>query len=434
MALGTPAYIADLGSESPSIELLNALPLSESQVQDKERAFLQRPIDLAPQLLPIQDFYSRVTSVCSLGMEIPVDVGGGRIGYIDNMFVTNDAHLVLVETKLHSNREAFRDVVAQVLQYGIAISGMSVPDFEACLHKSAIADSDPAAASKLKSRETIMGRVDALAGENKFPDMVHDFEDKLESYLRTGEMLYLVVSDEIHASIKKMTDWLNNIGGSNPYTFGLIELQFYKSGDGKSVAVPRTLLRTKEIARHVVVVNIDWVAKTAKQVRNEQTQSEGGGMSLTTRQVKNDGPPMTKDRLLAEAKAKSDKAHAVLSELLSGLESLGLDSRATSTTLQYGLLQENDFYPLVGLYVLSLYSHLPTRLIATIGDSAFVEHKRALNALARFYRPGDVDDPGKKMNELNPAYESLAGKVSDFVAVIGATRDKAMAALSAERA
>ena len=433
MAHGIPAFIANLGSESPEIELLKTLPLSESQVRDKERAFLQLPIDLAPQLLPIRDFYSTVTSVFSLGMEIPVDVGGGRTGYIDNVFVTNDAHLVLVETKLHSNREAFRDVVAQILQYGIAINGMSVTDFEGCLRKSAIADSDPAAGSKLKSRETIMDRVDALAEEKKLP-LVYDFEDKLESYLRTGEMLYLVVSDKVHASVERMTHWLNEKGGGAPYTFGLIELQFYKAGDGKSVAIPRTLLRTKEIARHSVAVKIDWAAKTWSTVTGVQVETEGGGISITEGLVKTAGPPMTKDRLLAEVKAKSDKAYAVVSELLPALDSLELDSRATPTTLQYGLLQDRDFYPLVNLSGLSLYSHIPTRLIATIGDTAFVEHKQALNKLAPFYRPDEAGDPAKKMNELVPPYESLAGKVSEFVAVIAATRDKAVAALSEERA
>jgi len=433
MARGVPAFIADLGSDSPRIDLLKTLPLSESDVHEKEKLFLQRPIDLAPQLLPIRDFYTTVTSVCSLGMEIPVDVGGGRTGYIDNVFVTNDGHLVLVETKLHSNREAFRDVIAQILQYGIAISGMSVAEFEACLRKSAIADSDLGAASKLKASETIKGRVEALAEENKFPDLVDDFEDKLENYLRTGEMLYLVLSDEIHASVKRMTDWLNDKGGSAPYTLGLIELKFYKSSDGTSVIVPRTLLRTKEIARHVVVVNIDWAAKTVKSVLNEQTQTDGGGTSITARPVKAAGPPMTKDRLQAEVKEKSNDAYAVVSELLPALESLELDSKETPSTFQFGIMSPRDageFYPLLSLYTSGTYSHLPTSLIAVIGDTAFVEHKRALNAVAPFYRPGEVDDPAKKANELQVRYETLAGHVEELVSAIRATKDKALAALS----
>ena len=426
MAHGIPAFISDIGSRSPP-ELLRRISLSGKDEHSFQEDYLQTLLDDAPQLLPVRDFYPTVKSLYSLGRDIPVDLGGKQ-GYIDNLFVTDDAHLVLVETKLHRNPEGIREVVAQTFQYGEAINAMSLMQLESCLRKGLNQG------TALRPEQTILARVQALAETEVNLELVDDFEDRLETHIRTGEILYLIVADGIRASVKRMAHWLNEIGGSAPpYQFGLIEIQFYKSADGRSVVIPRTLLRTKEISRHVVVVNIQGAGATVSTVVEDQAKTEGGGTLVVPRPVKAAGSPLTKDKLLAEVKAKSEKAHAVLIELLSGLASLGLDSKATPTTLQYGLKQgDDDFYSLVNLCVPSMYSHLPVKLIAAIGDSAFVEHKRALNALAPFYHPGDVDDPSKKVNELAPPYERLAGKVSEFVAVIGATRDKVVTALSAE--
>jgi len=423
MARGIPAFIADIVGRSPP-ELLRPISLWGKDEQSFQEDYLQELLDNSPQLLPVRDFYPMVTSLCSLGREIPVDLGNKQ-GFIDNLFVTNDAHLVLVETKLHRNPEGIREVVAQTFQYGEAINAMSLMQLEGCIRKGL------KQGNALRPEQTILARVQELAASGEVSELIEDFEDRLETHTRTGEILYLIVADGIRASVERMTHWLNEIGGSAPHKFGLIELRFYKSSDGRSVVIPRTLLRTKEISRHVVVVNIQGAGATVSAVVNEMAKTESGGTSITPRPVKAAGPPMTKDRLLAEAKAKSDTAHEVLRELILGLESLGLDSKATPETFQYGLKQgDDDFYSLLTLQLPSMYSNLPTKLIATIGDTAFVEHKRAMNAVAPFYRPEEVDDPSKKVNGLAPPYECLAGKVSDFVAVIGATRDKVVAALS----
>ena len=428
MAHGTPAYIANINART-SPELLTPISLSRGDEHSFQEDYLQTLLDNTPQLLPVRDFYRTVTALYSLGREIPVDLGKKQ-GYIDNLFVTNDAHLVLVETKLHRNPEGIREVVAQTFQYGAAINSMSLMQLEECIRKG------QKQGNALAQEETIRARVQAQAAEARESEgLVDDFEDQLETHIRTGELLYLIVGDGVHESVERITRWLNQSGGGAPYKFGLVELRFYKTDSGGSVVVPRTLLRTKEVARHVVVVNVRGAAETVSTVVNEQTQTEGGGTSITSRAIKTAGPAMTRDTLLAEVKAKSNDAYVVVSELLPALEAAGLDSRATSSTLQFGLLSQpeaGEFYPLLALYSSGTYSHLPTSLIAVIGDSAFVEHKRALNAVAPFYRPGEVDDPAKKANELQVRYEELAGHVEELVGVILATRNKALAALSPE--
>jgi len=425
VARGTPAFIASINART-SPELLTPIALSRSDEHTFPEDYLQTLLDNTPQLLPVRDFYETVTALYSLGREIPVDLGNKQ-GFIDNLFVTNDAHLVLVETKLYRNPEGIREVVAQTFQYGAAINAMSLMQLEGCLRKG------QRQGNALAPEETIRGRVQAQAGAGESAGLVEDFEDRLETHIRTGELLYLIVGDGVHASVERITHWLNQSGGGAPYKFGLIELRFFKAGNGGTVVIPRTLLRTKEVSRHVVLVNVRGPGEVVSAVVNEETQTEGGGTSLTPRPVKPAGPPMTKDRLLAEVKAKSSDAYAVVSELLAALDSL--DSKATPTTLQFGLLsprEAGEFYALLSLYPSGTYSHLPTGLIAVIGDSAFVEHKRSLNAVARFYRPKEVDDPARKTNELQVPYETLAGHVGRLVSVIQATKDKARAALLAE--
>src|ERR1700739_5036756 len=116
--IGTPLLLAGemSGTSLPPIPMPH-----DPATQTYQECFLQEVIDKWPNILPICDFYPTVTSLCSLGREIPV-VTGGTEGFIDNLLITNDGHLVIVETKLWRNPEAMRDVIGQTLQYGMAVT------------------------------------------------------------------------------------------------------------------------------------------------------------------------------------------------------------------------------------------------------------------------------------------------------------------------
>ncbi len=98
-------------------------------VETYEETLLQEIIDRWPDILPICDFLPSVSSVCSLGREIPAGLGESD-GFIDNLLVTDDGHLVIVETKLWRNPDALRKVIAQTLQYGMAVTQMTLDEFE----------------------------------------------------------------------------------------------------------------------------------------------------------------------------------------------------------------------------------------------------------------------------------------------------------------
>lgn len=203
LKIGSPGLVR-LSGETVSCQQLPRSPMSSGDANYRE-ALLQSLIERTPSILPVQEFLPATHALLSLGTEIPVDIGG-KTGYIDNLLVTNEGRLVLVETKLWNNPESTREVVAQVLQYGMALSALSLRELEAKL--------------KLASSETVR---DFAVGQGGLPGMVEDFDDAMERYLRRGELLYLIVADGIRYGVERLAHWLDE-GNSAPYKFGLVEL------------------------------------------------------------------------------------------------------------------------------------------------------------------------------------------------------------------
>lgn len=78
-----------------------------------------------PGCLPmdqIEPGFERLVPVC---MELPVSGG-----YVDNLFMTPDGNIVIVEVKLWSNSEARRKVVAQTLEYATRLFRMNYEALE----------------------------------------------------------------------------------------------------------------------------------------------------------------------------------------------------------------------------------------------------------------------------------------------------------------
>ena len=88
---------------------LTRLPFEHDIGED----WLQNVLDAAPDILPISVIDDRVQGgLVSLGREI-----GTPAGSIDNLFLSTDGYLVVVETKLWRNPDARRSVIAQILDY-----------------------------------------------------------------------------------------------------------------------------------------------------------------------------------------------------------------------------------------------------------------------------------------------------------------------------
>ena len=423
MAEGRPVFVTDFSMDAAPA-LLDRISYSNAASYPFREDYLQWLLDTTPQVLPIRDFFPTVLSLCSLGREIPVDLGR-KEGYIDNLFVTNDARLVLVEAKLYRNPEGIREVVAQTYQYEEAINGMTYMRFEAALRKG------QKAGNELRATETIAARVQAKEASGEMIGIVDDFEDQLATNMRRGEVLYLIVADGIHASVERMAFWLNELSGSAPHRFGLIELRSYVTANGSAVVVPRALVKTKEISRHVVVIESRSPDMAVAATVEDRTGTEGGAVSISSRAVSTRGPSLTKDRLFEQLRSRSQRAYETAAALVAGFEAAAFDSRALATELQYGLTYppgEGDLSPLVSLTANGVMSYLRVKVIAAIGPAEFSAYKARLNAVAPFYLKDEIHDP-KKLFGHTQHYEKLEGKADDIVRALVDTRAVAMEAL-----
>ena len=399
-----------------NIRKLENIPLPKSEGGFQE-TLLQELIHKAPYTLPIKEYYPSATSVFSLGREIPVQLGGGRIGYIDNLLITNDGHLVLVETKLSRNPEAIREVIAQTLEYGMALNQLAILGIEAVLKST-------------EKRFRVLDGDDTIYGilvNGNMPSINADFENTFEKFLRTGEMLYLIVADGIHVGVDRLTSWLNEKSTSAPYKFGLVELKFFELPDKQRIVIPKALLKTSEISRHVVVVD----------VRNPNISAEietkvvnaSGGVASSKNKAQSPASLTTKSSLLATMKTDEDRA--IASSLIVQLESAGLSSRSLEKTLQYGFYypdNSGEFYQLISLQYSILWIAPPKKLRELLGDDWAINYKKRSNEIADFYPVENINDPNN-FNGRNPYYKELEPKIPELTSLLISTKDAAFNAM-----
>ena len=179
MSFGSPIVISnDLGERRYTP--LAGISARRDDPNSFQETLLQELIDAIPNILPVREYLPSTTMLFSLGREVPVDLGANQ-GFIDNLLVTNDGYLVIVETKLYRNPEGIRDVIAQTLQYGMAVGQMALMKLESQIRRGQC----PA----LRRSESIADCVVRQATEqDRAGTLAEDFEEALERHLRRGEI------------------------------------------------------------------------------------------------------------------------------------------------------------------------------------------------------------------------------------------------------
>jgi hypothetical protein len=82
--------------------------------------WLQELIFEHPSLLPLDQIEPGLSRLIPICMELPL-----CSGYLDNLFLTPDGNIVIVEVKLWRNPEMRRAVLAQALDYASAMFDMT---------------------------------------------------------------------------------------------------------------------------------------------------------------------------------------------------------------------------------------------------------------------------------------------------------------------
>ena len=258
-AHATPLIVGS--SHSTRLERVDLTSGSEGTFSE---AWLQNLIHENPSVLPLEDIEPAFLTPVAICMELPT-----KHGFIDNLLLTPDGDVVIVETKLWRNSEARRKVVAQALDYASCLFEMDYAELQAAALKGNF--------GKCKKPSTLHGVVaseDAVLSEARF-------EDAVNTNLRSGRIVILIVGDGIRTEMERLSGVLQSHGGFH-FTLALVELAIYRLPDQQGLIVqPRTLARTELIQRGVVRIEDPRIRVTAPPKVQE---AEGAVGSISAEQ------------------------------------------------------------------------------------------------------------------------------------------------------
>lgn len=162
---------------------------------------------------------------------------GGRWS-IDHLFVTREAKPVLVEVKQASNTQLRREVVGQLLEYAAnAVVYWTREDLSTSFLRTHN-DNEEAALDELQ-------RFLGASGDQTDVADPEVFWGRVEANLRAGEMLLVVVADEIPRELARIVEFLNE---QMQAAVQAVELRWFQSKDGAKTLVPRIIGATERAA------------------------------------------------------------------------------------------------------------------------------------------------------------------------------------------
>lgn len=198
---------------------------------------MQRLLHEHPEVLPVQEIEAGFAPLIPVGREISVAAGS-----IDNLFVSPEGYLTLVETKLWRNPEARREVVGQILDYAKDLARWSYTDLDRRIRELATGSA--------------AGLVDTVKKYYPLDETEErNFIDNVSKNLGRGRLLLLIVGDGIRESVEEMVEYLSR-SPQLYFTLALIELQVFQVGDDprRRLVIPQLVTRTREITRAIVRV------------------------------------------------------------------------------------------------------------------------------------------------------------------------------------
>jgi len=187
-----------------------------------------------PDLLLTEKFDFEYEPI-SIGMEYQTTHGK----YIDNLFVTRDGKIVLVEDKLIRN-ESSRRVIAQTIDYAQDMQKWSYGDLEREF-------------SFQKMNVDRFGLYDYINRQSGGNVDEVDFIRAIEKNLASATFLILIVGDKIHSDTEYMASFLNQHTTMN-FQIGLIEMEVYITDDNDWLVIPYLTVKTVTIEKQYVRV------------------------------------------------------------------------------------------------------------------------------------------------------------------------------------
>lgn len=228
-AYGKPLFLND--SEQ-------VIHLTKIEVLDE--LSIQKLIFENSECLPISDIdesYNPVIPVCK---ELNTTVGP-----LDILMVSPNGELTIIETKLWRNPEARRKVVAQVLDYAKELSNWTYEDLQREINR------------RLGKKGNTLYNL-AKSHHSELIPTESDFVDSVSRNLQRGRFLLLIAGDGIREGVRGITEFLSTAGHLN-FSFAMVELNLYKAEGLGTLIIPKTLVKTTEIAKMSVEIPAGFV-------------------------------------------------------------------------------------------------------------------------------------------------------------------------------
>jgi hypothetical protein len=228
-----------------------------------DEGWIQELIRANPELLPVDEIEPVFSPLVAIGREVSTNAGP-----IDNLYLSPQGYLTIVETKLWRNPEARREVVGQIIDYAKEISKWSYNELE-----------ERVRSYNQQYRGTNSGIIETLQLEQE--DIEEDdesfFIDTVSRNIQQGRFLLLIVGDGIRESVEDMIDFLAQTPQLQ-FTLALVELQIYEldsNQDQSLLIIPQVVTRTREITRAIVKVEAKEVESiTIDVVEKDSSDSE----------------------------------------------------------------------------------------------------------------------------------------------------------------
>lgn len=171
------------------------------EVKAHDEAQLQELLKAHPELLPLED----------LGLAAPALVVGRESvldsGRIDLVLLANGGELVLVEFKTGPQNPDFRECLAQLLDYGSDLWGMTLEDFDTRVAAKYFSGSHFPKDALLPAPASLEAAAIGAWGAEQ--DDAVDWRDRLRSQLRDGSFHYIAVAQRFTKPVLRTVEYLN---------------------------------------------------------------------------------------------------------------------------------------------------------------------------------------------------------------------------------
>jgi hypothetical protein len=195
--------------------------------------WIQGLLETEPSILPTAEIDPIFAPLVSVAREVRVSVDSDKSGRIDNLYISPQGYLVIVETKLWRNPEARREVVSQILDYAKEVREWNYEKLDSVY------------------REYHKGKKSLFEAMNKDPSDEAAFIDTVEKNMKAARFLLMVVGDGIREGVERMAEFINQ-SPDMQHRLALCELEVYELGNGKRLVVPQLTTKTKVIERGVI--------------------------------------------------------------------------------------------------------------------------------------------------------------------------------------